>query len=89
LRLFEVMARHWYIVHTYSGFEDKVKTTLQERIRNAGQDDLFGEILVPKEQVLEMVKGTKKTSERKFPPRRSPVLSAMTGILPPFPMRTR
>ena len=62
------MARHWYIVHTYSGFEEKVKATLQERIRNAGQDDLFGEILVPKEQVLEMVKGTKKTSERKFFP---------------------
>ena len=62
------MARHWYIVHTYSGFEEKVKTTLQERIRVAGQDDLFGEILVPKEQVLEMVKGAKKTSERKFFP---------------------
>ena len=62
------MARHWYIVHTYSGFEEKVKTTLQERIRIAGQDDLFGEILVPKEQVLEMVKGSKKTSERKFFP---------------------
>ena len=62
------MARHWYIVHTYSGFEEKVKTTLQERIRVAGQDDLFGEILVPKEQVLEMVKGAKKTSERKVFP---------------------
>ena len=62
------MARHWYIVHTYSGFEEKVKANLQERIRIAGQDDLFGEILVPKEQVLEMVKGSKKTSERKFFP---------------------
>jgi len=62
------MARHWYIVHTYSGFEDKVKTALQERIKNAGQDELFGEILVPKEQVLEMVKGARKTSERKFFP---------------------
>lgn len=62
------MARNWYIVHTYSGFEAKVKTALEERIRLAGQDDLFGEILVPTEQVLEMVKGEKKTSERKFFP---------------------
>ena len=56
------MARHWYIVHTYSGFEEKVKINLQERIRIADQEDLFGEILVPKEQVLEMIKGSKKTS---------------------------
>jgi transcriptional antiterminator NusG len=63
-----VMARHWYIVHTYSGFEDKVKATLQERIKLAGQEEFFGEILVPKEQVLEMIKGAKKTSERKFFP---------------------
>ena len=62
------MARHWYIVHTYSGFEDKVKANLQERIRIADQEELFGEVLVPKEQVLEMIKGTKKTSERKFFP---------------------
>jgi len=62
------MARKWYIVHTYSGFEEKVKMTLEERIRVAGQEDLFGEILVPTEQVLEMIKGAKKTSERKFFP---------------------
>lgn len=62
------MARHWYIVHTYSGFEEKVKTALQERIRAAGQEEMFGEILVPSEQVLEMIKGAKKTSERKFFP---------------------
>lgn len=62
------MARRWYILHTYSGFEEQVKTTLQERIKNAGQEDSFGEILVPTEQVVEMVKGTKKTSSRKFFP---------------------
>lgn len=62
------MARQWYIVHTYSGFEEKVKTTLLERIKNAGQEAFFGEILVPTEQVLEMIKGTKKTTERKFFP---------------------
>ena len=62
------MARAWYILHTYSGFEEQVKTVLQERVKNAGQEDFFGEILVPTEQVVEMVKGTKKTSDRKFFP---------------------
>jgi transcription termination/antitermination protein NusG len=62
------MARRWYILHTYSGFEEKVKTTLLERIKKAGQEDLFGEILVPTEQVVEMIKGAKKTSSRKFFP---------------------
>lgn len=62
------MARRWYIVHTYSGFEEQVKANLQERIKNADQEQLFGEVLVPTEQVVEMVKGTKKTSSRKFFP---------------------
>ena len=58
----------WYIVHTYSGFENRVKTTLEERIKKAGQEDSFGQILVPTEQVVEMRKGQKKTSSRKFFP---------------------
>src|SRR5210317_1651915 len=62
------MAKNWYIVHTHTGFEDKVKEALQERIRTAGQEDLFGDILIPTEQVVEMVKGSKKTSARKFFP---------------------
>ncbi len=62
------MARAWYILHTYSGFEEKVKTAMQERIKKAGQEDMFGEILVPTEQVVEMIKGSKKTSSRKFFP---------------------
>ncbi len=45
-----------------------MKTALQERIRNAAQEESFGEILVPTEQVVEMVKGSKKTSSRKFFP---------------------
>ncbi len=45
-----------------------MKAALQERVKNAGQEDYFGEILVPTEQVVEMVKGTKKTSSRKFFP---------------------
>jgi transcription termination/antitermination protein NusG len=62
------MARRWYIIHTYSGFEEKVKTNLQERIKSSGQEEFFGEILVPTEQVVEMIKGSKKTSSRKFFP---------------------
>ncbi|MFZ5760256.1 MAG: transcription termination/antitermination protein NusG [Thermodesulfobacteriota bacterium] len=62
------MARAWYILHTYSGFEEKVKTAMQERIKKAGQEDMFGEILVPTEQVVEMIKGSRKTSSRKFFP---------------------
>ncbi|NTU50052.1 MAG: transcription termination/antitermination protein NusG [Desulfobulbaceae bacterium] len=62
------MARHWYIVHTYSGFEEQVKTGMLERVKNAGQEEMFGEVLVPTEQVVEMVKGSRKTSSRKFFP---------------------
>ena len=58
----------WYIVHTYSGFENKVKKTLEERIEALGQEEYFGQILVPTEQVVELRKGEKKTSSRKFYP---------------------
>ncbi len=62
------MSKKWYIVHTHTGFESKVKVALEERIRTAGQEELFGDILIPTEQVVEMVKGARKTSERKFFP---------------------
>ena len=58
----------WYIVHTYSGFEHKVKATLEERIKTLGQEAYFGKTLVPTEQVIELKKGQKKTSSRKFYP---------------------
>ena len=58
----------WYIVHTYSGFENKVKLNLEERIKTLKQDDYFGQILVPTEQVVELKKGQKKSSSRKFYP---------------------
>jgi len=58
----------WYIVHVYSGFEDKVKKNLEERVEALGQKDFFGRILVPTEQVVELRKGEKKTSSRKFYP---------------------
>jgi len=58
----------WYIVHTYSGFEHKVKANLEERIKALGQEAFFGKLLVPTEQVVELKKGQKKTSSRKFYP---------------------
>ncbi len=62
------LALKWYIVHTYSGFEHKVKTNLEERIKTLGQEAYFGRILVPVEQVIELKRGLKKTSSRKFYP---------------------
>ncbi len=62
------MELKWYIVHTYSGFENQVKKNLEERVAKLGQEDYFGQILVPTEQVIELKKGRKKTSSRKFFP---------------------
>ncbi len=62
------MAKQWYIVHTYSGFEQKVKASLEERIRAAGKGEYFGQILVPTEKVVELVKGERRSSSRKFYP---------------------
>jgi len=62
------MAFKWYVVHTYSGFENKVKVSLQERISAAGMQDYFSDVLIPEEDVVELVSGEKKTSKRKFFP---------------------
>ena len=62
------MAKRWYVVHAYSGFEKKVVATLKERVELAGMQDVFGEILVPTEEVVEMRRGRRVNSERKFFP---------------------
>ena len=62
------MAFKWYVVHTYSGFENKVKLSLQERIEAAGMQAYFSDILIPEEDIVELVSGEKKTSKRKFFP---------------------
>jgi transcriptional antiterminator NusG len=64
----EQPVKRWFAVHAYSGFEMAVKKTLQERINQAGYEDLFGEILVPTEEVIEVRDGQKRKSERKFFP---------------------
>ncbi|MEI6806407.1 MAG: transcription termination/antitermination protein NusG [Myxococcaceae bacterium] len=58
----------WYAVHTYSGFENKAKKTLEERIQQYGLQDQFGEIWVPMEVVEEIKSGVRKSQSRKcFP----------------------
>ena len=62
------MAPKWYIIHTYSGFEQKVKTAIMERAKARGLEHLVEEVLVPTETVEEMVKGERRLSSRKFYP---------------------
>ena len=62
------MAMRWYIVHAYSNFERKVAESIKERAAAAGFGDKFEEVLVPMEEVVEMRRGRKVASERKFFP---------------------
>jgi len=62
------MTQHWYIVHTYSNYEHKVKKSLEERVRLSNMQDKFGDVMVPTEEVVEMRVGQKRKSERKFFP---------------------
>ena len=62
------MALRWYVVHAYSGFEQQVIRSLEERIKLAEMEDKFGQILVPTEEVVEMRDGQKRKSSRKFFP---------------------
>lgn len=62
------MSKRWYVVHAFSGFEKQVQKSLNERIAREGMEDLFGEILVPTEEVVEMKGGQKRRSDRKFFP---------------------
>jgi transcription termination/antitermination protein NusG len=62
------MSKKWFVVHAYSGFEKSVQRALIERIKRSEMQDLFGQILVPVEEVVEMKNGAKAISERKFFP---------------------
>ena len=62
------MAKRWYVVHAYSGFEAQVKRSLEERVKRYGMENSFGQILVPTEEVVEMRGGQQRKSERKFFP---------------------
>ena len=62
------MAFKWYVVHVHSGFENKVKKTLEERIDSSPNPEKFDKVIVPTEEIVELVKGKRKTSSRKFYP---------------------
>tara|TARA_R110002072_G_C7974128_1_gene535156 strand:- start:11059 stop:11592 length:534 start_codon:yes stop_codon:yes gene_type:complete len=62
------MAKSWYVVHAYSGYEKQVMRSLAEQVSFKGLEDKFGDILVPTEEVVEMRDGKKRKSERKFYP---------------------
>jgi transcriptional antiterminator NusG len=62
------VALRWYVVHTYSGYENKVKQALEEKARTLGLEEMITDVLIPSESVVELVKGEKKTSNRKFFP---------------------
>ena len=62
------MAKRWYIVHAYTNFERKVADAIKERAKAAGLGDLFEEVLVPTEEVVEIKRGRKIQVERKFLP---------------------
>ena len=62
------MSKNWYVIHTYSGFEQKVKTSLIEQFERSDNKENLGEIFIPTEQVVEVRKGKKKISSRKFFP---------------------
>jgi transcriptional antiterminator NusG len=62
------MAKRWYVMHVYSGFEKKVKQAIIEKAEKQGLTDSFDEILVPTEEVVEIRRGAKTNAERKFFP---------------------
>ncbi len=62
------MTHRWYVLHVYSGFEKKVASSIKEQAEQKGMSDMFSEVLVPTEEVVEVKRGAKVASERKFFP---------------------
>ncbi len=60
--------KKWYVIHTQTGFEGKVKTNLEARVQIEGMDSCIGQVLIPTEKVSEVKEGKKKITERKFFP---------------------
>lgn len=58
----------WYVVHTYSGYENKVKTSIEKAVENVGINDLIGEVVIPEETVVDMKNGVEKIKRRKIFP---------------------
>src|SRR5260370_31079244 len=64
----QAMASRWYVIHVYSGFEKKVAAAIREQAEQKGVAERFEQILVPTEEVVEVKRGAKVSSERKFFP---------------------
>lgn len=62
------MDKDWYVIHTYSGYEGRVKSSLEERVRTLGLEEKVGAILIPTEEVTEIRDGKKRVSKKKFFP---------------------
>lgn len=62
------MGKNWFVVHTYSGFEEKVKMSLEEKIENRGMQERITRILIPTERIVELKAGKKTESDKKFYP---------------------
>jgi transcriptional antiterminator NusG len=62
------MDKQWYALRTHVGYEQRVKAALQQKIRECGQEGVFGEIVVPTEKVIDLVRGKKRTVERRLFP---------------------
>lgn len=62
------MEKNWYVIHTYSGFEDKVRQGIEEKTEKKGLKDRIPRVLIPTERVIELKSGKKKESEKKFYP---------------------
>ena len=62
------MAANWYVIHTYSGQEARARAALLEQVKTHGQEDAIEEVFIPTENVVEVVKGQRRTSKRKFLP---------------------
>jgi len=59
------MEKHWYVVHTYSGYENKVKTNLEKRVESMGMEDKIFRVLIPTEEETEERDGKKKSRNEK------------------------
>jgi len=64
----DALLKKWFVIHTYSGFERKVKLSIEEQFGRSSYSENFGEVVIPTEEVVEVRKGKKKVSTRKFFP---------------------
>jgi transcriptional antiterminator NusG len=62
------MGKNWYVVHTYSGFEEKVKLTIEEKSEKEGLKDKISRILIPTERIIELKAGKRRETDKKFYP---------------------